>query len=88
MKTGVLSQDSVVQMSKTTLDPNHVGAAINHLQNLTDILSEDYRYPFVWYEYLVRQFSSVVVFHFVAVNFVVGMRGGVGGSALAAVALK
>jgi hypothetical protein len=43
-----LTQDSAVQLSKTSLDPEHVSSAVGHLQVLTDILSEDYRYPFVW----------------------------------------
>jgi hypothetical protein len=48
IKTCVLNQDSAVQLSKTSLDPDHVTAAIGHLQQLTDLLSDEYRYPFVW----------------------------------------
>ena len=38
VKTCVLNQDSAVQLSKTSLDAEHVGAAIGHLHMLTDIL--------------------------------------------------
>ena len=48
VKTCVLNQDSAVQLSKTSLDADHVALAIGQLHKLTDILSEDYRYPFVW----------------------------------------
>lgn len=49
-KTCVITQDSVVQMSKekVAFSPELVGVITDQLQNLTDILSEELNYPHVW----------------------------------------
>ena len=50
-KTCVITQDSVVQLSReksTIFNPNLVMIITEQLQNLTDILSEDIAYPHVW----------------------------------------
>jgi hypothetical protein len=47
-KTCVLTQDAVVQLVRTSLNPEHVNMAKINLQQLTDALSADIRYPFVW----------------------------------------
>ena len=49
-KTCVITQDSVVQLSKekSAFSPDLVRNIMDQLQNLTDILSEDISYPHVW----------------------------------------
>ena len=49
-KTCVITQDSVVQLSKekAAFSPDLVRNIMDQLQNLTDILSEDISYPHVW----------------------------------------
>lgn len=49
-KTCVITQDSVVQLSKdkVAFSPDLVMTITEQLQNLTDILSEDIAYPHVW----------------------------------------
>ena len=49
-KTCVITQDSVVQLSKekSAFSPDLVHNIMDQLQNLTDILSEDISYPHVW----------------------------------------
>ena len=50
-KTCVITQDSVVQLSRekcTSFSPILLATITEQLQNLTDILSEDIAYPHVW----------------------------------------
>ena len=49
-KTCVITQDSVVQLSKekVAFSQDLVNVITDQLQNLTDILSEDIAYPHVW----------------------------------------
>ena len=49
-KTCVMTQDASVELTKenSTWNQELINAAAEHLQTLTDILSEDFKYPHVW----------------------------------------
>ena len=50
-KVCVLTQDASVELTKekSTWNQELIDTASEHLQTLTDILSEEFLYPHVWY---------------------------------------
>ena len=50
VKTCVITQDASVELSKerTTIGKDLIEVASDQLQALTDVLSEEYKFPHVW----------------------------------------
>ena len=50
VKTCVITQDASVELSKerTSIDKELIEVASDQLQALTDVLSEEYKFPHVW----------------------------------------